>query len=72
MIELMWGKGGTGIKEWQPTCPYFQGFVNKSRDIVDKGVSSRSSYESFVCVLTCLFIDSCTREGVCTIGCEKD
>jgi len=36
MIELMWGKGGTGIKEWQPSCPYFQGFVNKSRDIVDK------------------------------------
>jgi len=36
MIEMMWGKGGSGIKEWQPSCAYFHGFLNKSRDIVDK------------------------------------
>lgn len=36
MIELMWGKGGTGIPAWQPECPYFHGFVNKSRDVIDK------------------------------------
>jgi len=36
MLELMWGKGGTGIKAWQPSCTYFQGFLNKSRDVVDK------------------------------------
>ncbi len=33
---MMWGKGGSGIKEWQPSCAYFHGFLNKSRDIVDK------------------------------------
>lgn len=36
MIEMMWGKGGSGLKEWQPSCAYFHGFLNKSRDIVDK------------------------------------
>lgn len=36
MIEFMWGKGGSGIKEWQPKSEYFHGFVNKSRDVVDK------------------------------------
>ncbi|ELR13200.1 Flavinbinding monooxygenase-like subfamily protein [Acanthamoeba castellanii str. Neff] len=36
IIEMMWGKGGSGIKEWQPSCAYFHGFLNKSRDIVDK------------------------------------
>jgi hypothetical protein len=36
MIEMMWGKGGSGVKEWQPSCAYFHGFLNKSRDIVDK------------------------------------
>jgi hypothetical protein len=33
---MMWGKGGSGLKEWQPSCAYFHGFLNKSRDIVDK------------------------------------
>jgi len=32
----MWGKGGSGIKEWQPSCAYFHGFLNKSRDVVGK------------------------------------
>lgn len=36
MIEMMWGKGGSGLKEWQPSCAYFHGFLNKSRDVVDK------------------------------------
>jgi len=36
MIELMWGKGGSGVDVWQPKCRYFHGFLNKSRDVVDK------------------------------------
>jgi len=36
MIEFMWGKGGSGIEEWQPKSEYFHGFVNKSRDVIDK------------------------------------
>jgi len=36
IIEMVWGKGGSGIKEWQPSCDYFHGFLNKSRDIVDR------------------------------------
>ena len=40
MIEMMWGKGGSGIKEWQPSCAYFHGFLNKSRDIVDKAAAA--------------------------------
>ncbi|KAL6058255.1 Flavin-containing monooxygenase [Balamuthia mandrillaris] len=36
MIELMWGRGGSGVKDWQPHCRYFHGFLNKSRDVVDK------------------------------------
>jgi len=36
MIELMWGKGGSGVDVWQPHCMYFHGFLNKSRDVVDK------------------------------------
>jgi len=36
MIELMWGKGGSGVDVWQPKCMYFHGFLNKSRDVVDK------------------------------------
>lgn len=36
ILDLMWGKGGSGIKEWQPSCAYFHGFLNKSRDVVGK------------------------------------
>jgi cation diffusion facilitator CzcD-associated flavoprotein CzcO len=36
MLELMWGKGGSGIKVWQPSCRYFQGPINHSRDIIDR------------------------------------
>ncbi|KAL6048667.1 Flavin-containing monooxygenase, variant 2 [Balamuthia mandrillaris] len=36
MIEFMWGKGGTGIPQWHPKSMYFHGFVNKSRDVVDR------------------------------------
>jgi len=36
MLELMWGKGGSGVDVWQPSCRYFHGFLNKSRDVVDK------------------------------------
>jgi len=36
MLELMWGKGGSGVDVWQPHCRYFHGFLNKSRDVVDK------------------------------------
>eukprot|EP01087_Luapelamoeba_hula_P012628 TRINITY_DN352_c0_g2_i1.p1 TRINITY_DN352_c0_g2~~TRINITY_DN352_c0_g2_i1.p1 ORF type:complete len:598 (+),score=102.41 TRINITY_DN352_c0_g2_i1:117-1796(+) len=36
MLELMWGKGGSGVDVWQPHCQYFHGFLNKSRDTVDK------------------------------------
>ncbi|KAL6062181.1 Flavin-containing monooxygenase [Balamuthia mandrillaris] len=36
MVELMWGKGGSGIKAWQPKYPYFHGPINCSRDFIDK------------------------------------
>jgi len=36
MLELMWGKGGSGVDVWQPHCKYFHGFLNKSRDVIDK------------------------------------
>jgi len=32
----MWGKGGSGVDVWQPKCQYFHGFLNKSRDVIDK------------------------------------
>jgi hypothetical protein len=47
MIEMMWGKGGSGLKEWQPSCAYFHGFLNKSRDIVDKAALGKVSTRSY-------------------------
>jgi dimethylaniline monooxygenase (N-oxide forming) len=35
-VEPVWGKGGTGIPEWQPQCNFMHGFLNKSREVVDK------------------------------------
>merc|ERR1712000_35797 len=35
-IELMWGKGGSGVPEWQPRCGYLNGFINKSRELIPK------------------------------------
>ncbi|CAF1083090.1 unnamed protein product, partial [Adineta ricciae] len=31
----MWGSGGTGVPEWNPTVPFLHGFINKSREVVD-------------------------------------
>jgi dimethylaniline monooxygenase (N-oxide forming) len=36
LIKPFWGEGGTGIAEWKPRCRLFLGFLNKSRDVVDK------------------------------------
>jgi len=33
-MEFWWGKGGSGVEIWKPTTGYFNGFYNKSRDIV--------------------------------------
>jgi dimethylaniline monooxygenase (N-oxide forming) len=35
-IRPFWGEGGTGIAEWKPRCQLFHGFLNKSREVVNK------------------------------------
>ncbi|CAF1313601.1 unnamed protein product [Didymodactylos carnosus] len=35
-VVTMWGQGGTGIPEWQPTSNFLHGFINKSREVVHK------------------------------------
>lgn len=35
-IEPFWGEGGTGISQWKPRGELFHGFLNKSRDVVQK------------------------------------
>eukprot|EP00005_Dracoamoeba_jomungandri_P012616 CAMPEP_0174263894 /NCGR_PEP_ID=MMETSP0439-20130205/20531_1 /TAXON_ID=0 /ORGANISM="Stereomyxa ramosa, Strain Chinc5" /LENGTH=349 /DNA_ID=CAMNT_0015349515 /DNA_START=520 /DNA_END=1566 /DNA_ORIENTATION=- len=34
--ELMWGRGGSGIKIWQPKAPYLRGMINFIRDVLDR------------------------------------
>jgi len=31
-IDLVWGRGGHGIPEWEPEVPYLHQFLNKSRE----------------------------------------
>ena len=31
-IDIAWGRGGHGIREWAPAVPYLHQFLNKSRD----------------------------------------
>ncbi len=31
-INMIWGRGGHGVKEWMPKTPYLHQFLNKSRD----------------------------------------
>ena len=38
-IRPFWGEGGTGIVQWKPRCELFHGFLNKSRDVVQKVAS---------------------------------
>jgi hypothetical protein len=33
--QYLWGKGGTGVKEWKPTVPYNHSFFTKGRECVD-------------------------------------
>ena len=35
-LELMWGKGGSGIQFWQPTSSYLRGVINHSREVIDR------------------------------------
>lgn len=34
IINIIWGRGGHGIRGWEPHSPYLHQFVNKSRDAV--------------------------------------
>jgi hypothetical protein len=35
-LEFWWGKGGSGIKEWQPKAGYLNSYYVKSANIVNK------------------------------------
>lgn len=34
VVEVIFGKGGSGVKEWSPKSRYFNGFYNKNRDVL--------------------------------------
>lgn len=35
VLEYFWGRGGSGVKDWEPTDrPYMRSFINKSRDVM--------------------------------------
>ena len=36
IVELVWGKGGSGIAEWAPHSGYLNGPYNKSREVITK------------------------------------
>lgn len=36
IVGLLFGTGGHGIDEWLPTTPILRGFVNKSRDVLQR------------------------------------
>lgn len=35
-VTSIWGRGGSGVHEWKPTVPFLHGFINKSRDVIDR------------------------------------
>ena len=35
MNSFIWGKGGTGVPEWEPSVPYNQSFLTKGRECIN-------------------------------------